>query len=115
MSPPASFVRFRRPISTFTISIGRLTTKCSSQPRPRGRATTIGGSRESTRSTGPENFHAFANFPDFALAKDGKFVGVVRSSYEAPPEVWAGPIGGWRQITKNNAVISPAWGKAESV
>src|SRR5207237_979892 len=64
---------------------------------------------------GPESFHAFGNFPDFALAKDGKFAAVVRSSYEAPPEVWAGPIGGWRQLTKNNAQISSTWGKAESV
>ncbi len=64
---------------------------------------------------GPESFHAFGNFPDFAIAKDGKFVAVVRSSYEAPPEVWAGPIGQWRQLTKNNAAISPTWGKAESV
>src|SRR5881396_719724 len=30
---------------------------------------------------GPESFHAFGNFPDFALAKDGKFAAVVRSSY----------------------------------
>src|SRR5437867_4439572 len=44
---------------------------------------------------GPESFHAFGNFPDFAIAKDGKFVAVVRSSYEAPPEVWAGPTGQW--------------------
>ena len=64
---------------------------------------------------GPESLHAFGNFPDFAVAKDGKFAAVVRSSYEVPPEVWAGPIGGWRQLTKNNAAISPIWGKAESV
>ena len=64
---------------------------------------------------GPESFHAFGNFPDFALAKDGKFAAVVRSSYEAPPEVWAGRIGEWRQLTKNNGEISATWGKAENV
>jgi dipeptidyl aminopeptidase/acylaminoacyl peptidase len=64
---------------------------------------------------GPESFHAFGNFPDFALAKDGKFAAVVRSSYEAPPEVWAGRIGEWRQLTKNNGKISATWGKAENV
>ncbi|PYL15949.1 MAG: hypothetical protein DME30_10415, partial [Verrucomicrobia bacterium] len=64
---------------------------------------------------GPESFHAFGNFPDFALAKDGKFAAVVRSSYEAPPEVWAGRIGEWRQLTKNNGGISATWGKAENV
>src|SRR5213082_801955 len=58
---------------------------------------------------GPESFHAFGNYPDFALAKDGKFAAVVRSSYEAPPEVWAGRIGEWRQLTKNNGEISATW------
>ncbi len=46
---------------------------------------------------GPESFHAFGNFPDF------------------PPEVWAGRIGEWRQLTKNNGEISATWGKAENV
>src|SRR5438552_7282241 len=64
---------------------------------------------------GPESFHAFGNFPDFALAKDGKFAAVVRSSYEAPPEVWAGRIGEWRHLPKNNGEISATWGKTENV
>src|SRR5437763_159395 len=64
---------------------------------------------------GPESFHAFGNFPDFALAKDGKFAGAVRSSYNTPPEVWAGSIGQWRQLTNNNSAQSMTWGKAESV
>ena len=52
---------------------------------------------------GAEGFHAFGNFPDFALARDGKVAALVRSSYETPPEVWAGPIGQWHQVTHNNA------------
>ena len=64
---------------------------------------------------GPESFHAFGNFPDFALAKDGKFAAVVRSSYEAPPEVWAGTIGGWRQLTKNNAQFRQPGGKPKAL
>ncbi|HYK23057.1 MAG TPA: S9 family peptidase [Candidatus Acidoferrum sp.] len=64
---------------------------------------------------GPESFHAFGNFPNFALAKDGQFIAVVRSTYNIPPEVWAGRTGGWRQLTNNNAAISATWGKAESV
>src|SRR5204862_8006742 len=58
---------------------------------------------------GPESFHAFGNFPDFALAKDGKFVAVVRSSYNTPPEVWTGAIGEWRQLTNNNSTLSATW------
>jgi dipeptidyl aminopeptidase/acylaminoacyl peptidase len=64
---------------------------------------------------GTEGVHAFGNFPNFALSKDGKFAGVVRSSYETPPEVWAGPIGEWRQLTDNNSAQSPTWGKAQNL
>src|SRR4029077_7610705 len=35
-----------------------------------------------------EGFHAFGNFPNFALSKDGKAAAGVRSNYETPPEVW---------------------------
>ena len=64
---------------------------------------------------GDESFHAFGNFPDFALAKDGKTVAVVRSTYNTPPEVWAGPIDQWKQLTTNNSSLPMTWGKAESV
>ena len=64
---------------------------------------------------GDESFHAFGNFPDFALAADGKFTAVVRSTYNTPPEVWAGPVGQWRQLTSNNSSLAMTWGKAESV
>jgi dipeptidyl aminopeptidase/acylaminoacyl peptidase len=64
---------------------------------------------------GDESFHAFGNFPDFALAADGKSGAVVRSTYNAPPEVWAGEIGRWRQLTSNNSTLPMTWGKAESV
>ena len=64
---------------------------------------------------GEETFHAFGNFPDFALAKDGKFVAIVRSTYNMPPEVWAGPIGQWKQLTNNNSAVPMTWGKAESI
>jgi dipeptidyl aminopeptidase/acylaminoacyl peptidase len=64
---------------------------------------------------GAESFHAFGNFPDFALARDGKLSAVVRSTYNTPPEVWAGPAGDWRQLTKNNSALPMTWGKAESI
>src|SRR5216117_1215876 len=62
-----------------------------------------------------EHIHAFGNFPNFALSKDGKFAAAARSSYETPPEIWTGPIGEWRQLTSNNSGQSPTWGKAESL
>jgi dipeptidyl aminopeptidase/acylaminoacyl peptidase len=64
---------------------------------------------------GPEAMHAFGNFPNFALAQDGNLSAVIRSTYETPPEVWAGPIGKWRQLTTNNSALSPTWGKSESL
>ncbi|TMP94258.1 MAG: S9 family peptidase [Verrucomicrobia bacterium] len=62
-----------------------------------------------------EHIHAFGNFPNFALSKDGKFAAAARNSYETPPEIWTGPIGESRQLTSNNSGQSPTWGKAESL
>jgi dipeptidyl aminopeptidase/acylaminoacyl peptidase len=64
---------------------------------------------------GSEGVHAFGNFPNFALSKDGKFAAAVRSTYNSPPEVFAGPLGEWRQLTNNNAGLPANWGKAESI
>ena len=64
---------------------------------------------------GPEGIHAFGNFPNFALSKDGKFAAAVRSTYNSPPEVFAGPLGKWHQFTNNNTGFQANWGKAESI
>ncbi len=64
---------------------------------------------------GAENIHAFGNFPNFAVSKDAKFAAASRSTYDTPPEIWAGPIGEWRQLTTNNAALSPTWGKAQNL
>src|SRR6266446_2870822 len=62
-----------------------------------------------------EDLHASGNFPNFAVSKDGKFAAAERSTFETPPEIWAGPIGEWRQLTSNNAALSRTWGKAENL
>jgi len=62
-----------------------------------------------------EALHAFGNFPDFAVSKDGKFGAAARSTFETPPEIWVGPIGEWHQLTNNNSALSATWGKAESL
>jgi dipeptidyl aminopeptidase/acylaminoacyl peptidase len=64
---------------------------------------------------GEEAFHAFGNFPDFGVSKDGKFAAVDRSTFEAPPEIWVGPIGEWHQLTNSNSALSVTWGKAQSL
>ena len=40
---------------------------------------------------------------------------LVRQSASTPPEVWAGSIGGWKQITTLNAELKPAWGEMRNV
>src|SRR6059058_2489967 len=65
--------------------------------------------------TGPEGVHAFGNFPDFSLSANGKVAAAELSRYNSPPEVFAGPLGEWRQLTSNNSGQSPTWGKAESL
>jgi dipeptidyl aminopeptidase/acylaminoacyl peptidase len=50
-----------------------------------------------------------------SLARDGVTSAVVRSSFRQPPEVWAGPIGGWKQITRQNTSARVSWGSARSV
>jgi acylaminoacyl-peptidase len=64
---------------------------------------------------GDEGVHQDGNFPDFALAADGRTSAVVRSSWQKPPEIWGGPIGDWRQLTGANSNQQPHWGKAESI
>ncbi|HZS17685.1 MAG TPA: S9 family peptidase [Candidatus Udaeobacter sp.] len=64
---------------------------------------------------GDEAFHAFGNFPDFAVSRDGKFVAVGRSTFNHPPEIWVGPIGNWRRLTNDNSALKATWGAAESL
>jgi dienelactone hydrolase len=50
-------------------------------------------------------------------APNGKFA-VIRSSFQHPPEVWAGPLAHpdqLRQVSHLNETLKPQWGRAESV
>ena len=64
---------------------------------------------------GAEGIHAFGNFPNFALSKDRKFAAAARSSFETPPEIWAGPLGEWRPLTSNNGAQPVSWGKPQNL
>jgi len=65
---------------------------------------------------GPETIST-GNSWDFgiSLAADGKTCAVVRQSFQQPPEIWAGEIGAWQQLTRHNADIHADWGKSESI
>jgi dipeptidyl aminopeptidase/acylaminoacyl peptidase len=52
---------------------------------------------------------------NLSLSHDGKSSAVIRSSFSTPPEVWAGPISSWTQVTQRNKSIKPAWGEAKSL
>lgn len=53
--------------------------------------------------------------PYVSLASDGKTSAVVLESFAKPPEVWAGPVGEWKQITRANAALKPKWGESKSL
>ncbi len=64
---------------------------------------------------GGQDLYESGNYANFSLAKDGKTSAAIRSSWEQAPEIWAGPVGSWRQLTHANSDQRPHWGKAESV
>jgi dipeptidyl aminopeptidase/acylaminoacyl peptidase len=64
---------------------------------------------------GPEPVTAGGFLTSFAVAKDGSMSVLIRQSFEEPPEVWAGPIGSWQQLTRINTGQKVRWGKATSL
>src|SRR6185437_10000893 len=42
-------------------------------------------------------------------------IAFIQSSFDHPPEVYAGPLNHLQQITHLNDAIHPAWGRAESI
>ena len=65
--------------------------------------------------TGPQTLPFGRFVPYVSFASDGKTTAVVRESFSAPPEVWAGTVGDWKQVTRRNASLRPAWGEAKSL
>jgi dipeptidyl aminopeptidase/acylaminoacyl peptidase len=53
--------------------------------------------------------------PSGSFSRDGRVSAVARQSSGTPPEVWAGPIGNWKQITHLNTGIEPAWGAKRNI
>jgi dipeptidyl aminopeptidase/acylaminoacyl peptidase len=75
-----------------------------------------GGGRIESLWSGPETISTGSAW-DFgiSLAGDGRTCALVRQSYQQPPEIWAGTLGAWSQLTRRNAALRPAWGKSESI
>ena len=70
----------------------------------------VSGGAEQSLWTGEESL-GVAPSPSASFSSDGAVTAVVRQSASTPPEVWAGPIGRWTQLTKVNADAKPAWGE----
>jgi dipeptidyl aminopeptidase/acylaminoacyl peptidase len=65
---------------------------------------------------GPETIVSEGGRLSVSLARDGNTSALVRQSYHRPPEIWAGPIGSWKQITHaNENVRGPILGEAKSI
>ncbi len=65
--------------------------------------------------SGPETLSlGWWNF-GLSVASDGKTCAMLRETFSDPPEVWAGPIGAWKQITTSHHAERANWGKAESI
>jgi dipeptidyl aminopeptidase/acylaminoacyl peptidase len=64
---------------------------------------------------GAESITAGLWNPNLSVSSDGSQSAVIRNSFTAPPEVWAGAIGQWQQITTRNKDLKPGWGDAKSI
>jgi dipeptidyl aminopeptidase/acylaminoacyl peptidase len=65
--------------------------------------------------SGPEAISGSGYGFGFSVASDAKTFALTRQSYSTAPEVWVGPIGGFRQLTSLNSGVKPAWGEARNV
>jgi dipeptidyl aminopeptidase/acylaminoacyl peptidase len=50
-----------------------------------------------------------------SLSRDGALSAVVRESFTRAPDVWVGPVGEWRPVTRHNAEVRPPVGAVRSV
>jgi dipeptidyl aminopeptidase/acylaminoacyl peptidase len=64
---------------------------------------------------GPESILAEAGAFSVSPTADGKTCALVRHSFQQPPEVWAGPIGKWRQVSHANAGYRQRWREPKSL
>lgn len=71
--------------------------------------------RIETLLKGEDQITAKSGGAEVSLADDGRTAAAIQQSFSHPPEIWAGPIGNWKQITSLNANLTPAWGKARSI
>jgi dipeptidyl aminopeptidase/acylaminoacyl peptidase len=66
--------------------------------------------------TGPDTISTqVEGVPAVSLDFAGHNSAAIRSSSMHPPEIWAGPIGDWKQITHANDSVKTQWGPVKSL
>jgi dipeptidyl aminopeptidase/acylaminoacyl peptidase len=50
-----------------------------------------------------------------SVSRDCRTFAAIRQSFQHPPEVWAGPLDKWENVSHANDSIRPAWGKTKSL
>jgi dipeptidyl aminopeptidase/acylaminoacyl peptidase len=77
----------------------------------------LGSGKVESLWRGPERLSALPGNPGpaLAVARDGKTTAVVRQSFERAPEVWSGPVGAWRQVSRANAGAARLWGEVKNL
>jgi dipeptidyl aminopeptidase/acylaminoacyl peptidase len=73
-------------------------------------ATWKGWTGEETIGTATDVYSLGASF-----SRDGTVSAVARQAASTPPEVWAGPMGSWKQLTHVNANVHATWGESRNV
>ena len=53
--------------------------------------------------------------PTVSFSANRQTSALIRNSSAHPPEIWAGAIGDWKQITRINDSVHPTWGQLKSV
>ena len=64
---------------------------------------------------GAESISAEGGAFSLSLSRDGKTGALVRHSFQQAPEVWAGPTGAWKQVTRANMTSTPRWGEVKDL
>jgi dipeptidyl aminopeptidase/acylaminoacyl peptidase len=60
--------------------------------------------------TGPGDFAR-----GVSLSADGKTTAIIRESFNDPPSLWVGKVGGWHRLLAPAATSAPLWGMAENL
>jgi dipeptidyl aminopeptidase/acylaminoacyl peptidase len=75
----------------------------------------IDSGRVTTSWSGSETISDGGWSPAVSLARDGNASAGIRHSFRHAPEVWAGPIGAWQQVTHANRDAKVAWGEVKNL